>query len=280
MRQATHSYVAWILLADSLTAAAGAAAIAAVERPQFRYWVDELLWSQGRTATVQLEEVLDAMGGYRTGGLHKPLSLGKQPSPESSALTSQQLQQELTVSEPASSAVAINKMQQHVSIQYPTEQASSSSSSSSGRQHYTQRASTTNSTNSSHLVSADTKNAAAVLTVPDAAADSDIDSSSGLPGGTVYKRLDDHMLGYRHVRQWDFLWTKSVYAIKAARHLQPGQLVSAIAGLNCLTMKKRMIQTLRMVSIDDKSLAWLSHTPLDFLMLGLGCCSLCIMQRC
>ncbi|WIA41879.1 hypothetical protein OEZ86_009203 [Tetradesmus obliquus] len=45
---------------------------------------------------------------------------------------------------------------------------------------------------------------------------------------------------------WDLLWTKSVYAIKAARQLQPGQVVSAIAGLNCLTMKKRMVQTLRM----------------------------------
>jgi tubulin polyglutamylase TTLL6/13 len=56
------------------------------------------------------------------------------------------------------------------------------------------------------------------------------------------------LLGYHHVRQWDLLWTKSVYAIKAARQLQPGQVVSAIAGLNCLTMKKRMVQTLRMVS--------------------------------
>eukprot|EP00775_Hariotina_reticulata_P004655 gene4655-4908_t len=57
---------------------------------------------------------------------------------------------------------------------------------------------------------------------------------------------DDHLLGYHHVADWDLLWTKSVYAIKAARQLQPGQVVSAIAGLNCLTMKKRMVQTLRL----------------------------------
>jgi hypothetical protein len=75
---------------------------------------------------------------------------------------------------------------------------------------------------------------------------SEPDSSSGLAGPS--RRPDDHLLGYHHVRQWDLLWTKSVYAIKAARQLQPGQVVSAIAGLNCLTMKKRMVQTLRMVS--------------------------------
>jgi hypothetical protein len=74
---------------------------------------------------------------------------------------------------------------------------------------------------------------------------SEPDSSSGLAG--LSRRPDDHLLGYHHVRQWDLLWTKSVYAIKAARQLQMGQVVSAIAGLNCLTMKKRMVQTLRMV---------------------------------
>jgi hypothetical protein len=51
------------------------------------------------------------------------------------------------------------------------------------------------------------------------------------------------------MQQWDLLWTKSVYAIRAARALRPGQLVSAIAGLNCLSMKKRMVQTLRMVGL-------------------------------
>jgi hypothetical protein len=87
-----------------------------------------------------------------------------------------------------------------------------------------------------------------------AAAGAGSSSSSGagmaLAGGqlSATKRPDDHLLGYHHVKQWDILWTKSVYAIRAARQLQQGQIVSAIAGLNCLSMKKRMVQTLRMVS--------------------------------
>lgn len=52
-------------------------------------------------------------------------------------------------------------------------------------------------------------------------------------------------LGYTAPDKWELLWTKSVYAIKAARSLRMGQLVSGIAGLNCLSMKKRMLLTLR-----------------------------------
>lgn len=52
-------------------------------------------------------------------------------------------------------------------------------------------------------------------------------------------------LGHTVPDQWELLWTKSVYAIKAARSLRMGQLVSGIAGLNCLSMKKRMLLTLR-----------------------------------
>lgn len=52
-------------------------------------------------------------------------------------------------------------------------------------------------------------------------------------------------LGHAVPDQWELLWTKSVYAIKAARSLRLGQLVSGIAGLNCLSMKKRMLLTLR-----------------------------------
>jgi hypothetical protein len=41
------------------------------------------------------------------------------------------------------------------------------------------------------------------------------------------------------------LWSKSTYALKAARSLRPGQQISAIVGLNSLTMKKRLLQTLK-----------------------------------
>ncbi|KAG2454005.1 hypothetical protein HYH02_001048 [Chlamydomonas schloesseri] len=51
-------------------------------------------------------------------------------------------------------------------------------------------------------------------------------------------------LGSGHMGSWEVLWTKSTYAIPAARAMRPGQLVSAVIGLNCLTMKKRLLQTL------------------------------------
>ncbi|KAG1655075.1 hypothetical protein FOA52_009027 [Chlamydomonas sp. UWO 241] len=53
------------------------------------------------------------------------------------------------------------------------------------------------------------------------------------------------MLGADHVQRWELLWTKSSYALKCARSLRPGQAISAIVGLNCLTMKKRMQQALK-----------------------------------
>ncbi|KAG2495865.1 hypothetical protein HYH03_006103 [Edaphochlamys debaryana] len=52
-------------------------------------------------------------------------------------------------------------------------------------------------------------------------------------------------LGSQHTGAWEVLWTKSTYAIPAARAMRPGQLVSALIGLNSLTMKKRMLLTLR-----------------------------------
>eukprot|EP00198_Chlamydomonas_reinhardtii_P005350 XP_001694686.1 predicted protein [Chlamydomonas reinhardtii] len=51
-------------------------------------------------------------------------------------------------------------------------------------------------------------------------------------------------LGSSHMGSWEVLWTKSTYAIPAARAMRPGQLVSAVIGLNCLTMKKRLLLTL------------------------------------
>jgi hypothetical protein len=56
------------------------------------------------------------------------------------------------------------------------------------------------------------------------------------------------------------LWTKSVYAIKAAPKLQPGQLVSVIVGLNSLTMKKRLLLALRRAFQQDA----FAITPLSF----------------
>lgn len=60
--------------------------------------------------------------------------------------------------------------------------------------------------------------------------------------GTL-RRRPQH-LGPAHVSSWDVLWTKSTYGLTAARRLPPtgGRAVSAIAGLNCLTMKKRLVQ--------------------------------------
>jgi hypothetical protein len=242
-----------VYAAGTVTAAAGTAAALSTQ-PLFKYWVDELLWSQGRVATVQIEEVLDALGGQRTGGPHKLLlqNTAKQPSPPLSQ----------AAAGPSSSAAADGSMPLLEQYQYGMSklglQPASRNSSSS------QLTSASSSSSSLEQLSTATgveqpTSAAAAAGVSSPASlkqqqqqepgSSEPDSSSGLAGAT--RRPDDHLLGYHHVRQWDLLWTKSVYAIKAARHLQPGQVVSAIAGLNCLTMKKRMVQTLRMVSDDD-----------------------------
>lgn len=242
------------------TNAAGAVAAAGLQHcPQFRYWVDEILWSQGRTATIELEEVLIDSGGVRTGGPHKLLCSSKGIQHGPSAITIAQLQQGLTAVELASapqSDIAGTQTQSHDAprsnfAQQPAEHIS-------GRQVQQPHQSPTRS---SHSVSIQKRSEgstppadglSAASAVAAAAADaavtsSELDSSSMLPS-SLNRRPDDSLLGYHHIKQWDFLWTKSVYAIKAARQLQPGQLVSAIAGLNCLTMKKRMVQTLRMVS--------------------------------
>lgn len=36
--------------------------------PRFRFWIDESLWSQGRTAVHLIESVLEEAGGVKTGG--------------------------------------------------------------------------------------------------------------------------------------------------------------------------------------------------------------------
>ena len=46
-------------------------------------------------------------------------------------------------------------------------------------------------------------------------------------------------LGYQRGSDWDLLWSPARTALKAAPALKPGQLVSAIPGMFCLTKKVR-----------------------------------------
>eukprot|EP00879_Flechtneria_rotunda_P008305 GHRR01008699.1.p1 GENE.GHRR01008699.1~~GHRR01008699.1.p1 ORF type:complete len:583 (+),score=215.80 GHRR01008699.1:172-1920(+) len=203
--------------------------------PVLRYWVDEVLWSQGRVATIQIEEVLDVMGGQRTGGPHKFSSKSAQ-----SSLSPCTIHQQAAVALPASKAGNNSISCSDTSSNFIDQQATAAGTVNTPDQ---QEQSSTASVSSKKSVVA-----AAAAEIADAA-DSDGDSGNGnntVFGALANKRADDYLLGYHHVKQWDLLWTKSVYAIRAARYLQPGQVVSAIAGLNCLTMKKRMVQTLRM----------------------------------
>jgi len=101
-------------------------------------------------------------------------------------------------------------------------------------------ASSSNSTTTDHPPAASATAAAATGSASEEAAAEQLPAAGG--------RADEEQLGYRHVPEWQFLWTKSVYGIKAAKYMQPGQVVSAVAGLNSLTMKKRMIATLKTVS--------------------------------
>ncbi len=63
----------------------------------------------------------------------------------------------------------------------------------------------------------------------------------------VPSRKSEGDLGYCHAREWHVLWSKSTFALKAARKLGPGRVVSAVVGLNSLTMKKRMALTMQQV---------------------------------
>ncbi|KAF6259908.1 tubulin-tyrosine ligase family-domain-containing protein [Scenedesmus sp. NREL 46B-D3] len=280
---------------STLTVAAGAAA-AVSNQPMFRYWVDELLWSQGRVATNQIEEVLEALGGQRTGGPHKLLlqQVAKQPSPSLSPAVLQPgnrsggvRQQPIaaaaadsagpsSTSATAGSTVSLEQYEYGMSklglqpanrnsgssqLASPSSSSSSSLEQLSGVAACEQQAAAGASTVSNISPASSPASARQQQQQQQQQQDlgsSDPDSSSGLAGPS--RRPDDHLLGYHHVRQWDLLWTKSVYAIKAARQLQPGQVVSAIAGLNCLTMKKRMVQTLRMALGPQAS----SIVPLSF----------------
>lgn len=226
--------------------------------------------------------MLDQLGGTRTGGPHKAI----QKVPSAPDATAQQLLQHMKLSEQQSqqlqrkhSGLLGSSNQPSVSgVTFPPVSRSSSEATM-----HSSRTSSANSLDSATAaaegmlplpLSAELRplqptNSAALnsssiptgpVSVPEAAAvgsdsfsSEDATAAAGGSGSAGHlgptKRPDDHLLGYHHVKQWDILWTKSVYAIRAARQLQQGQIVSAIAGLNCLSMKKRMVQTLRMVSV-------------------------------
>lgn len=219
------------------------------------------------------------MGGHRVGGPHKvPLKAPSDPS-------TQHLLQHMKLSDQQIAQLQQQQLWKQPSVLQSAGQPAVSgvtaavSRSSSEATLHSSRTSSANSLDSAVAAAMDltpglpaelrplqpaslagfnSSSSKAVAAAPAApAADSDstmsedpsLAASSGA-GGQLgpTKRPDDHLLGYHHVKQWDILWTKSVYAIRAARQLQQGQIVSAIAGLNCLSMKKRMVQTLRMVS--------------------------------
>jgi hypothetical protein len=230
--------------------------------------VDEVLWSQGKVATVQIEEVLDAFGGSRTGGPPKAAQLHQQ---QSQTVSDAQLLQLQAVSLGAAVDPAPQPHQEH---QQQTNSSSSSSSGSTGGVQEGQDSRASGSANGSNNInsSSSSRSTHAAPPAADVAKDpcpaaaevdrgSDGDSSSGTNTGSLLpaKRSDDQLLGYHHLCDWDLLWSKSVYAIKAARQLRPGQVVSAIAGLNSLTMKKRMVQTLRLVS-SCRLFKWHQHS--------------------
>jgi hypothetical protein len=250
--------------------------------------VDELLWSQGRLATITIEEVLDQAGGQRTGGPHKPAAAAFLPGGGSSSssklppaeqptgLQLQQLLQAAQLSEQQQQAAAASPtvtagvdgpkqqpLSRRRSSSEPSPQPLSRNSSAGSRDSDEQQraarqplaAAAPQQQQQPSAVAAATAAAAAAAAAGGCGSSSEeaLDSSAAAAGSAAgalgpTKRPDDALLGYHHVKHWDLLWTKSVFAIRAARQLQHGQLVSAIAGLNCLSMKKRMVQTLRMVS--------------------------------
>lgn len=264
--------------------------MAHISQPEFRYWVDETLWSQGRLATVTIEEVLSHMGGQRTGGpskqVQKPHPAAEDPSTRhllqhlKLSEQQQQLRKQSSVLSGGQPAVSGITPRVSRSSSEATMHSSRTSSDSSldmsvaavsdastatgqlGPAGPLRASATLNScrssgnlrtTQTSHLHSSSDNNSSEELSSQSIAADGrggDGGGSSSTVSNPLAgtKRPDDHLLGYHHVRQWDLLWTKSVYAVRAARQLRQGQVVSAIAGLNCLSMKKRMVQTLRMVS--------------------------------
>ncbi|GBF94938.1 tubulin tyrosine ligase [Raphidocelis subcapitata] len=166
----------------------------------FPFWVDEILWTQGKVAVELIEEVLEGFGGWRAGG--PPKAPRDKPH--------------------AADAVGAGGLVAAIASRLGLGDSSSGGGGGGG-------------------VGA---GAAAAGPSGSEAPSEEPAAGAGAAAAAAGARPDEDQLGYRNVPDWQFLWTKSVYGIKAARSMQPGQVVSAIAGLNSLTMKKRMIQTL------------------------------------
>lgn len=175
----------------------------------------------------------------------------------------------------AVAAVAAGSLSPGVQSTYSTADLPSSISGKTDQQHYgsshVQAISSQHPTSSHHTIcsnggcshSSHDDVMISSSTQADLCDDDVINADPGTPSSQQLSRAtatgpDESNLGYNHVDCWHFLWTKSVYAIKAARQLQPGQLVSAVAGLNSLTMKKRMILTLKAVSHAHTVCNWAS----------------------
>ena len=189
----------------------------------FAFWVDEILWSQGKVAVELIEEALEAAGGRRAGGPPKPQRGGAGGGAAAAA---------------AEGAGGEAK------------EGGDAAPSASGSEQPDGAETAAAAPPQRGPAGAAAAIAAAVAArlglggAAGAGAAAAASSSGAAPG----ERADEADLGYRHVPEWSFLWTKSVYGIKAARAMQSGQVVSAIAGLNSLTMKKRMVATLKVVS--------------------------------
>jgi hypothetical protein len=181
----------------------------------FRFWCDELLWAQGSVATETIEHVLRSMGGVRTGGPRKQQQ--------------QQQQQQRTVAAPGSkddqmSAIdAVVEPLLGVVVTDPAAAAAAAAAATSSDVGGSTAARLAGS--AATAVGRHRPTPAAAAASRGAITSAQDTGSSDDTSVSNTRRCDEHLLGYRHPHQWDLLWTKSVYAIKAARSLRQGQQV-------------------------------------------------------
>jgi hypothetical protein len=182
-------------LAGAITAAA------ALGEPEgFDFWVDEILWTQGKVAVELMEEVLEAIGGRRVGGpakLPKALRGGGERQSAPSAAPSSAADSARGAADVAAALV--------LRLGLGGGRGGTASGSGGGVSE---------------------------------------EAATAQAGGV---REDDAQLGYRHVPEWQFLWTKSIYGIKAARTMRPGQVGPPAArpppsGARCRPRHRRALQ--------------------------------------
>lgn len=70
-------------------------------------------------------------------------------------------------------------------------------------------------------------------------------------GGHIKSAPTQGPLGYHKIGEWDFLWSPSSSALKAAPHIQPHQLICTVPGMFSITKKGRLPITLREAYGDD-----------------------------